>query len=471
MSDSGSVHPLPEERVRNIYADTKAHLIGRWEPRPGQEEAIVVRGEQAYFWDARGKRYLDFSSQLFNVSLGLGNKTIIEALKRQLDELCYVSPSYLSLPKVELAKRLAEITPGDLDKCFFGNSGAEANEAAFKAAQLFTGRRKIIGFWDAYHGSTYGTVSAGGSLRNRNHPGLSILEEFKHIPVPDCYKCPFGKDYPGCDITCARFLEYTIEKEGKETVAAFFAEPIHSWGGQIVPPKEFWPIVRHICDELGVLLIFDEVMTGFTRTGKMFACEHWNVIPDIETYAKGITSGYVPLGATVVNKKMGDYLDEKGFPHSYTYSGHPLACAAALATIDYYLKENLADRTAKMGDYVMDQLRGIKDRCATIGDIRGKGLFIGLHLVANRETKEEVVPTGLTAQDYYDPDKNPMAYLTGTCKEKGLMVSMPLAGVGSGVIRIVPCLIITKEQIDEGLRILEGAILKTEKKFDLPKRA
>jgi len=458
---------LSEEKVKSIYADAKAYLIGRWEPRPGYEEPIVLRAEGAYFWDARGKRYLDFISQLYNVHLGMGNKKVIEAVKKQLDELVYVSPSYLTLPKIELAKRLAKITPGDLCKSFFGSSGAEANETAIKLAQLYTGKKKIIGFWDAYHGSTYATVSAGGSARNRNFPSLSIFEEFKHIPSPDCYRCPFGKQYPECDLTCAHFLQYTIEKEGEKSVAAFMAEPINSWAGQIVPPKEYWPMVRRICDEKGVLLIFDEVMTGFARTGKMFACEHWNVVPDIETYAKGITSAYVPLGATIVNKKMADYFDEKGLPHSYTYSGPPLACAAALATIDYYLEENLAERTAKMGGYLMEGLREIQDRCGTIGDIRGKGLFIGVELVANRETKEKIVPAGLAPPDSNNPEKNPMVNLTDTCRQKGLIIG---SSPGTGILRMMPCLTIEKEQIDVGLKTLEEAVQAMEKKFELPKK-
>ncbi len=465
MSESPRV--LPEEKIKRLYADAKAYLIGRWEPRPGYEAPIVMKTEGVYFWDARGKRYLDFISQLYNVHIGMGNRKVIEAVKRQLDELPYASPSYFTLPKIELAKCLAKITPGDLCKTFFGNSGTEANETAIKLAQLYTGRRKVIGFWDAYHGSTYASVSIGGSSRNRNYPSLSIFEEFKHIPAPYCYRCPFGKEYPGCDLTCAQFLEYTIEKEGEKSVAAFMSEPIISWAGQVVPPKEFWPRVRRICDEKDVLLIFDEVMTGFARTGKMFACEHWNVVPDIETYAKGITSGYVPLGATIINKKMADYFDEKGFPHSYTYSGHPLACAAALATIDYYFEENLVERAAEMGDYLMEGLRGIQDRQGVVGDIRGKGLFIGVELVANRETKERIVPKDLTPEERRSPEKNPMVYLSDLCKEKGLAIG---SSPGTGILRMMPPLIITKEQIDEGLKILEEALEEMEKKFDLPKK-
>ena len=456
-----------EDEVKRLYSEANAYLIPRWEPRPGYEAPMVVGGEGVYFWDVKGKRYLDFMSQLYNVHIGLNNREVIEAAKRQLDELAYSSPSYFNVPQILLAKRLAQITPGDLCKTFFSNSGAEANEVAIKAAQLYRAAPKVISFWDAYHGSTYATVSVGGSARNRLHPGLSIMEEFKHVPSPYCYRCVFGHEYPECNLACCDYIKYTIEKEGDKTVAAMLAEPICSWAGQVVPPPDYWPKVRKICDETGVLLIFDEVMTGFARTGKMFACEHWNVVPDIETYAKGITSGYVPLGATIVNKKIGDHFDEKGFPHSYTYSGHALACATSLAVIDYYYKENLADRAAKMGAYVMDELRGMQERLPIIGDIRGLGLFIGIELVANPETKEEIVPKNLTPEQRLDPNHNPIVYLSDKARENGLIIS---TSPGTGILRMMPYLIITKEQVDEGLKILESTIADMAKKFDLPKK-
>ena len=455
-----------EDEVKNLYADAKAYLIQRWEPRPGYEAPTIIGGEGVYFWDVKGKRYLDFISQLYNVHIGLGNREVIEAAKRQLDELAYSSPSYFNVPQIELAKRLAQITPGDLCKTFFSNSGAEANEVAIKIAQLYRAAPKIVSFWDAYHGSTYATVSVGGSARNRQHPGLSIMEEFKHVPSPYCYRCVYRKTYPDCDLLCADMIRYTIEKEGEKTVAAFLAEPICSWAGQVVPPPDYWPRVREICDEKGVLLIFDEVMTGFARTGKMFACEHWNMVPDIETYAKGITSGYVPLGATIVNKKIGDYFDEKGFPHSYTYSGHALACATSLAVIDYYYKEKLADRAAKMGEYMLGGLRAMQDRQPIIGDVRGLGLFMGVELVANRDTKEEIVPKNLTPEQRLDPEFNPIVYLSDKAREKGLIMG---SSPGTGILRMMPTLVITKEQVDEGLEILENVIVETAKKFNLPK--
>ena len=453
-----------EGKVKSLLDDAKTYLIKRWEPRPGYKPLILSRGEGVYFWDVNGKRYLDLISQLYNVNIGLNNRSVIEAAKKQFDEMAYASPSYFNIPQIELGKRLAKITPGDLCKTFFSNSGTEANEVAIKLAQLYRGASKIISYWDAYHGSTYAMVSVGGSSRNRQSPGLSIFEEFKHVPSPYCYRCPFNKNYPECNLFCADFVEYTIKKEGPRTIAAFMVEPICSWAGQVVPPDGYWQKIRKICDENDIPLIFDEVMTGFARTGKMFACEHWNMVPDIETYAKGITSGYVPLGATIINKKMADHFDEKGFPHSYTYSGHALACATSLAVIDFYQDNKLADNAAKMGEYMMNELRSMQERVKIIGDVRGLGLFMGIELVKDTETKEEIVSKELSQDERQDPEKNPMQYISDKTKENGLIIG---SSPGTGIIRMMPYLIITKEQIDEGLAILEKTLLETVKKFDL----
>jgi len=453
-----------EKKDKQLKEDASTYLVQRWEPSERQKPLVMAKGEGLYMWDTAGHKYLDFMSQLYNVHIGMGNRVPIEAAKKQLDELAYASPSYFNEPQIRLAKKLAQITPGDLCQTFFGNSGTEANEVAIKLAQLYREAPKIIGFWDAYHGSTYAMVSVGGSARNRQFRGLSIFEEFKHIPSPYCYRCPYKKTYPECELICAEFLKYTIEKEGDNTVAAFMAEPICSWAGQVVPPDGYWKRIREICDEKGVLLIFDEVMTGFARTGKMFACEHWGVVPDVETYAKGITCGYVPLGACIINKKMADHFDEKGFPHSYTYSGHAVSCATALAVIDLYEKEKLADRAAKMGAYMMDELRGMMERVPIIGDVRGLGLFMGVELVKDRETKESLFLKELSADDKKDPEKNPMQYFTGKVKENGLIVG---SSWNTSILRMMPALVITEEQVDEGLTLLEQTLTETMIKFNL----
>jgi len=456
-----------KEKIDALYKAAESHLMQRWEPRPGYKPPIVIRGEGAHFWDAGGRRYIDLMSQLYNVHVGMGVREIIEAAKRQLDELAYASPGYYTVPQIRLAQRLAEQAPGDLTKVFFSNSGTEANEAAVKMAQLYRKAPKIISFWDSYHGSTYASISVGGSSRVRKHRGLTLFEEFKHVPSPYCYRCVFGLTHPDCGLRCAEFIAYTIEKEGEETVAALMAEPICSWAGQVVPPRGYWERVRRICDEKGVLLIFDEVMTGFARTGKMFACEHWGIVPDITTYAKGITCGYVPLGATMVRKPVAEHFDKEGFPHGYTYSGHAVACATALATIDYYLEHRLPERAAKLGAYMIDELKGIQGRHPIVGDVRGLGLFMGMELVANPETKEPIVPKELPREQRVDPSYNPMVYLHDRALERGLAVGV---FYHSGIVRMMPPLTITKEQIDDGLRLLEQTLEDVERRFSLPKR-
>ena len=453
-----------EKKEKQLQDEAKKYLVQRWEPRQGYKPLVMTRGEGLNVWDAKGKRYLDFMSQLYNVHIGMGNRAPIEAAKKQLDELAYASPSYYNKPQIALAKKLAEITAPSLVQSFFGNSGTEANEVAIKLAQLYREAPKIISFWDAYHGSTYSMVSVGGSARNRQAKGLSIFEEFKHIASPYCYRCPYKKTYPECELFCAEFLKYTIEKEGENTVAAFMAEPICSWAGQVVPPDGYWKRIREICDEKDILMIFDEVMTGFARTGKMFAYEHWGIVPDVETYAKGITCGYIPLGACVINEKMANHFNEKGFPHSYTYSGHAVSCATALAVIDYYEKEKLADNSAKMGAYMMDELRGMMDRLSVIGDVRGLGLFMGVELVNDRESKESLIPRDLPREEKMNPEKNPMQYFATKLKLNGLLLG---SSWNTSILRMMPALVITREQVDEGLDILEATLEETVKKFDL----
>jgi taurine--2-oxoglutarate transaminase len=454
-----------EKKAETLREEASKYLVQRWEPRSnGPKPIVMTKGEGIYMWDASGKKYIDFISQLYNVHIGMGNKAPIEAAKKQLDSLAYASPSYYSEPQIELAKKIAEITAPELTQTFFGNSGTEANEVAIKLAQLYREAPKIISYWDAYHGSTYGMVSVGGSARNRQNKGLSIFEEFKHIASPYCYRCPYKKEYPNCDLFCAEFLKYTIEKEGESTVAAFMAEPICSWAGQVVPPDGYWKRIREICDEKNILLIFDEVMTGFARTGKMFAYEHWGIVPDIVTYAKGITCGYVPLGACVINQKMAEHFNVKGFPHSYTYSGHAVSCATAIAVIDLYEREKLSENSAKMGTYMMGQLSDMMDRVPIIGDIRGMGLFMGMELVKDRESKESLVPKELDKDEKKDPEKNPMQYFTDKVKKNGLILG---ASWGTSILRMMPALIITKEQVDEGLKVLEMTLEETMKKFNL----
>jgi adenosylmethionine-8-amino-7-oxononanoate aminotransferase len=377
---------------------------------------------------------------------------------KQVEIVNYTKNTFLNEPKIRLAKLIAELTGGALTKTFFSNSGTEANEAAFKIARSYTGRKKIIAFWNAYHGSTYASMSAGGVSSNKN-PYEPLVPSFYHIPTPYCYRCYFGLEYPKCGIRCAKFLEDFIKFHGPDSIAAFVADPVIVAAGVIIPPPEYWPKVREICTKYDVLLHFDEVIAACGRTGRLFAYEHWGIFPDILTIAKGISNACVPLGATVLNKKITDHFNEtKNFPHGFTYSGHALACAAGLGSFEAYIEDKIPENAAKMGKYLMENLRGIKDRHKSVGDIRGLGLIEGVEFVRNKETKEPLV-----AKDPDAPiEKRPIMTVCDGCIKEGLLIMPSMSG---STIRMAPPLIINEDDIDIATQIFESQIDEMEKKF------
>ncbi|MFQ6054029.1 MAG: aspartate aminotransferase family protein [Candidatus Bathyarchaeia archaeon] len=453
------MEPLTEADFKRYYEDAARYLLKPWRTRPSPEsEPLIVGGDGAYFFDAAGREYLDFLSQLFNVNLGIGNRKVVEAVKRQVEEINYTKNTFLNKPKILLAKRLAEVTSDELSKTFFSNSGTEANEAAFKIARVYTGRFKVIGLWGSYHGSTFASMSAGGVASNRS-PFEPLVPGFFHVPPPYCYRCAFGLEYPGCGLRCARFLEESIKFHGPETVAAFIADPVVVAAGVLVPPKEYWPTVREICDKYDVLLILDEVITGCGRTGRLFAHEHWGIVPDILTLAKGLSNACVPLGATVMNREISEFVTErKVFMHGFTYSGHALACAAGLAAIDAYIEGKVPENAAKVGEYLLDALRGIQDRHRSVGDVRGLGLIEGVEFVRDKETKEPLV-----AEDPEAPlEDRPLFALSDGCLKEGLLLMPSMSG---STLRMAPPLIITEDDVDKAMEILERQIEKVEKRF------
>ena len=421
---------------KEIVDLNKEYTFYSWSNQGQVNPIPMVRAEGVYFWDADGKRYLDFASQLVNTNVGHQHPRVVKAIQEQAAKLTFASPGMATEPRGLLGKKLAEITPGDLKKTFFTLGGAEANENAIKIARFYTGRRKILARYRSYHGATYGAIALTGDYRRL--PVEPALPGVVHFLDPYCYRCPFGwdRDRENCCLQCIRHVEEVIEHEGPDQIAAIFLEGVTGTNGLIIPPDEYWPRMREICDKYGILLVSDEVMSGWGRTGEWFAVDNWKVVPDIITTAKGLTSGYVPLGAVIVREKIAKFFDDKVLFAGLTYNGHALACAAALATIEAYEEDQIFENAKKVGKHLGECLEDLKARHPSVGDVRYIGLFSGIELVMHRETKEPMDVTPL----------------------KNFLIANGLYVFNfKNVLFIVPPLVITEEQLDDGLnRVDEG---------------
>src|SRR5881296_2054105 len=378
------------ELGRQVVADAKQYVLHSWSVQDALDPIPVAGGEGRYFWDYDGKRYLDFASQLVNVSIGHQHPRVVAAIKEQAEKLCTIGPPMATEPRSTLARLLAELTPGDLQMSFFTNGGAEANENAIKLARWYTGRHKIIARYRSYHGATAGSITLTGDPRR--WPAEPGIPGVVRMLDPYTYRCPAGHPDPCPVCTGAPHLEEILQYEGPHTVAAVILETIVGTNGIIPPPDGYLQSIRQVCDRYGILLILDEVMAGFGRSGRWFACEHWDVVPDILTTAKGINSGYVPLGAMTVREHVYDAIKDRFFAAGLTYSGHPLACAAGVASIEAFREEEIVENSAAMGDVLGAGLAALAERHPSIGEVRGLGCFWGLELVRNRETREPLVP-------------------------------------------------------------------------------
>ena len=360
---------------------------------------VMARADGVWYEDVNGKRYLDGLSGIFVVAVGHNNRRVIEAMRDQLDLIAFAPPLHATNPAaIRLADKLAEITPGDLNTIKLMSSGSEATEAAMKMARQYhrqTGnpqKYKVISRYWGYHGATFGALSATGTVR-RKWMFEPVMQGFVHIWPPTCYHCPFGMSYPGCGIRCATIVEDTIELEGPETVAALILEPIGNTGGVVTPPPEYLPILREICDRYDVLLIFDEIITGFGRTGQMFAAQTFNTLPDILCMGKGISSGYAPLAAIAIRDHVaaafwGEDEDHVEFADGHTYGGNPISCAAGLASITEIEERNLPRRAVELGGQLLHRLEAVQE-LGVVGEIRGRGLLIGVEFVKDTATKEK----------------------------------------------------------------------------------
>ncbi|MDR3565158.1 MAG: aminotransferase [Negativicutes bacterium] len=425
-----------------------------------QEPQIMVEGQGCMLKDARGKEYLDaLSGGVWCVNVGYGRESMVEAAAEQLRKLPYYAGTVANPPYIMLAAKMASLLP-DLPKIYISNSGSEANEKAFKMARLYFrvkypngGKYKIIYRDRDYHGSTLAALSAGGQSERKTGYG-PLLEGFAEMPHACCYRCHFGKQYPGCGIECAHALEDVIKKEGEDSVAAVILEPITAGGGIIAPVAEYYPIIQAICKKYEVMLVFDEVVTGFGRTGKMFGYSHYDVDPDMVTMAKGIASAYMPLSATATKKYIFDQFlaapdDTFGyFRDISTYGGCAAGCSVALENIRIIEDEQLVKNSAAMGSYLMEGLQQFAGH-PLVGDIRGKGLFAGLEIVEDKKTK---VPA----------KESVLAEIVGDVKKQGILIGRMGRSVPTlnNVITLVPALIITKEQIDAIITAIGNALAK-----------
>ncbi|HVN05609.1 MAG TPA: aminotransferase class III-fold pyridoxal phosphate-dependent enzyme [Bryobacteraceae bacterium] len=439
---------MPEVRSsQEIVHWTRELNYGTWRFQKNWNPLHIVDAEGCYFIDVDGKRYLDFSSQLMCVNLGHKNPAVIRAIEEQARALPYIAPSYATDVRVELSRLLTEVLPANLGKFFFTTSGTEANEAAFKIARMYTGRTKIIARYRSYHGSTMASIGATGDPRRwPTEPGAKG-PGFIFAPEVNCYDCPIKHTYPGCDIACASYLEHMIENESD--VAAVIVEPVVGTNGVLVPPPEYLPRLRRICDAHGVLLIADEVMSGWGRTGKWFAVNHWNVQPDILVTAKGITSAYVPLGLCATTREIAAHFDDHFFAHGHTYEAHPMTLAPAVAAIREMQRMGLVERSARMGEYLGERLNTLREKHPSIGDVRGLGLFWCVELVKNRHTKERFN----TMRDKISGKPLLVDQIAATMMKNGVAVNAWLSH-----FVIAPPLIIEREQIDAGVAALDAAL-------------
>ena len=444
------VNELQESALEHlwVYLREPSDMAEKGEPQ------IFVSGKGCKVTDALGNTYIDGMSGLWLKNVGYGRTEIADAAYAQMLQLTYMPMGTTSEPTIKLAAKIASITPGDLSRCFFTSGGSEAVETAMKLSRAYfkrvgePSRVKFISRKGSYHGATFGTLALGGSPYFPKEDYEPLLSGVFHGPQPLPYHCEYGGTTPEeCAERCVKAIEDIIIFQGPSTVAAVVAEPVSSPMGAAVPGPNYWPLLREVCDKYGCLLIADEVITGFGRTGKMFACEHWGVTPDIMTVAKGITSGYIPMGGAITRKTISDAFvgsSKAAFRHVITFGGHPVASAAALKNIEIMEDEGLADNAARMGDYLLAGLEELKEKHQIIGDVRGLGLLCGVELVKDRETKE-----------HFPTEADLAARLTQGFGVNGILLR------GGDAMNVAPPLCVTSGEVEEILSVLDRVIGQT----------
>lgn len=431
-----------------MKAADRAHVFHSWSAQGLIDPLAVAGAEGSYFWDYDGNRYLDFTSGLVFTNIGYQHPKVVAAIQEQAATMTTFAPAFAVEARSEAARLIAERTPGDLDKIFFTNGGAEAVENAIRMARLHTGRHKVMSAYRSYHGGTHTAINLTGDPRRwASDSGAAGVTRFW---APFLYRSPFHAttETEECE-RALKHLEETIAFEGPATIAAIILESVPGTAGIMTPPPGYLPGVREICDRYGIVLVLDEVMAGFGRTGRWFACEHFDVVPDLLTFAKGVNSGYVPLGGVAISQKIAETFEHRPFPGGLTYSGHPLACAAAVATINVMEEEGVVEQAAHIGASVLEPgLREIAERHPSVGEVRGLGVFWALELVRSKETREPLVPYNATGAD-----AAPMAAFGAACKKNGLW---PFINMNR--THVVPPCNITEAEAKEGLAALDEAL-------------
>lgn len=430
------------------FANDRKHVFHSWSAQSTLNPLVVAGGEGAWFWDETGRKFLDFSSQLVNVNIGHQHPKLIAAIKEYADRLCTISPIHANDARSEAARLICELAPGDLNMVFFTNGGAEATENAIRMARVHTGRHKVLSAYRSYHGGTAAAIQLTGDPRRwGSEPSTTGIIKFWG-PYP--YRSQF---YSRSDVEeserALQHLEDVIMVEGANNIAAIVLESVVGTNGILVPPPGYLQGVRDICDRTGIVMICDEVMSGFGRCGEWFAVDHWNVAPDLICFAKGVNSGYLPLGGVIISDRISETFRQKPYPGGLTYSGHPLACASAVASINIFKEEKIVENARHLGaDIIGPELEKLKAKHPSVGDVRGLGVFWAIELVRDRETREPLVPFNASG-----PAAQPMADLAAACKAKNLW---PFTHFNR--LHVVPPLVISDEEMRDGLAIIDEAL-------------
>jgi len=436
---------MDSESVRRL---DRAHVFHSWSAQALIDPLPITRAEGSHFWDDAGQRYLDFSSQLVNVNIGHQHPAVVAAIQEQAAKLLTVAPGFATESRSEAAALIAEVAPAGLDKVFFTNGGAEANENAVRMARLHTGRHKVLAAYRSYHGATAGAITLTGDPRR--WPSEPAMPGVVHYWGPYAYRSAFHATSEAEEGERAlEHLENLIMVEGAHTIAAIVLESVVGTNGILVPPDGYLAGVRRLCDEHGIVMIADEVMAGFARCGEWFAVDHWGVTPDLITFAKGVNSGYVPLGGVIISEAIAATFAERPFPGGLTYSGHPLACASAVASITVMREEKIVEHARTLGeDVIGPALHALASRHPSVGEVRGLGVFWAIELVRDRETREPLVPFNASG-----PAAAPMAEFAAACKQRGLW---PF--VHFNRTHVVPPCTTSVDDVLEGIAILDEAL-------------